>query len=560
MAILAAWALAMGDGAAPAAEPALDPPTLRSLGAAWVVSGDDNRNAKVELHVRKAGSPAWTPAAPLFRVERGAQKAHVPAGAWLFAGSAVLLDPDTAYELRLTLSDPDGGGAERVLRARTRGEPAAPAGIATCHVVPGKGGGKGTAAEPFRGLKEAQGHAKPGTLFLLGPGVYSGSVHLYKSGEPGQPVIWRGAEGGATVLDAQGDSNAITAGGVHDVWLERITFRNALKGVGAGNSARMVVRRCRFEGLSYAVVVTVNENDAVRDFFISDNVIEGPCTWPRTKGIESPRGIQVTGTGHVVCHNRIRGFADAIDTMPSDRCLAIDVHNNEISEQTDDGIELDFSERNVRCFENRLTNVFQGVSLQPVHGGPVYAFRNVMYNVGLEPFKAHSSPSGAIMFHNTVVKKGGAHLMLSPEPIRNCVSRNNLFVGTAGDYGIQMEPRMPGCDFDYDGIAGGPWNLFLKWDGARYETANQARARAPAYRNAVVLDAATLFEAGVAPPERVEGTCPASWDPRLKAGSGAVDAGQALPGWSDGFAGAAPDLGACELGAPLPVYGPRPEK
>lgn len=44
----------------------------------------------------------------------------------------------------------------------------------------------------------------------------------------------------------------------------------------------------------------------------------------------------------------------------------------------------------------------------------------------------------------------------------------------------------------------------------------------------------------------------------LKAGSAAVDQGQVLPNVNDGFAGAAPDLGAHELGLPLPHYGPRP--
>jgi len=49
-------------------------------------------------------------------------------------------------------------------------------------------------------------------------------------------------------------------------------------------------------------------------------------------------------------------------------------------------------------------------------------------------------------------------------------------------------------------------------------------------------------------------------DLRLKEGSGAVDAGEVLPNINDGFAGKAPDLGAYELGADLPPYGPRPEK
>jgi hypothetical protein len=48
------------------------------------------------------------------------------------------------------------------------------------------------------------------------------------------------------------------------------------------------------------------------------------------------------------------------------------------------------------------------------------------------------------------------------------------------------------------------------------------------------------------------------FDFRLKPGSAAVDRGVKLPSVTDGFAGAAPDLGALEVGAALPHYGPRP--
>ena len=47
------------------------------------------------------------------------------------------------------------------------------------------------------------------------------------------------------------------------------------------------------------------------------------------------------------------------------------------------------------------------------------------------------------------------------------------------------------------------------------------------------------------------------FDFRLKPGSRAVDAGCRLPNINDGYTGKAPDLGAYELGKPLPVYGPR---
>ena len=46
-------------------------------------------------------------------------------------------------------------------------------------------------------------------------------------------------------------------------------------------------------------------------------------------------------------------------------------------------------------------------------------------------------------------------------------------------------------------------------------------------------------------------------DFRLKAGSAGVDKGKLIPQVTDGYAGEAPDLGAVELGQPLPHYGPR---
>jgi hypothetical protein len=47
------------------------------------------------------------------------------------------------------------------------------------------------------------------------------------------------------------------------------------------------------------------------------------------------------------------------------------------------------------------------------------------------------------------------------------------------------------------------------------------------------------------------------WDFRLKPGGKAVDAGCRLPNINDNFGGKAPDLGALEVGQPMPIYGPR---
>ena len=47
-------------------------------------------------------------------------------------------------------------------------------------------------------------------------------------------------------------------------------------------------------------------------------------------------------------------------------------------------------------------------------------------------------------------------------------------------------------------------------------------------------------------------------DFRLKPNAVAVDAGCILPNVNDDFTGQAPDLGALEVGQPVPIYGPRP--
>jgi len=278
----------------------------------------------------------------------------------------------------------------------------------------------------------------------------------------------------------------------------------------------------------------------------------GRSKWPRSKGIESRRGIQISGTGHVICYNRISGFGDGVDTFSNYPCAAIDIYGNEISECTDDGIEMDYSEHNTRRFDNRLTNVFQGISIQPIHGGPGYVFRNPMYNVTAAAFKMHNEPSGGIFYHNTSVKSGMPLVLWTHETVTNCIMRNNLFIGTEGNYAYESTAPMRRCDFDYDGF-GGTWKQFMKFDRVRYKTMADARKSAPAYRNAVRVDPARVFASGIkAPSDAKTKFAVRTNDLRIKAGSAAIDAGVVLHNINDGFAGQVPDLGAYELGAKAP--------
>src|SRR5258708_3563062 len=112
-------AIHLSDNATIPGELVIEPPTLRCLGFRWLISGDDNANAAVAVSYRRDGEPTWREALPLLRVNREVtDKSGTPYRAGnLFAGSILNLIPATEYEVRLRLHDPDGGDAERVLKA-----------------------------------------------------------------------------------------------------------------------------------------------------------------------------------------------------------------------------------------------------------------------------------------------------------------------------------------------------------------------------------------------------------------------------------------------------------
>src|SRR4051812_20920709 len=149
-------AAAPAGGAVTAGEFLVDPPTLINLGFEWFVQGDDNRNASVDVSYRKQGTSEWKQALPMLRlrgerIKQGEQLDVTSPN--MFAGSILDLEPNTAYDARFVLRDPDGvsGQATKTVTVRTRPEPMPAAGGNTYHVYPP--GYKGAKMEPsFEGL------------------------------------------------------------------------------------------------------------------------------------------------------------------------------------------------------------------------------------------------------------------------------------------------------------------------------------------------------------------------------------------------------------------------
>jgi hypothetical protein len=76
----------------------IEPATLICLGFEWDITGDENRNATVEVRYRVSGQTAWREGMPLLRMggERIMRAPYTVSDR--FAGSIIDLQPDTEYE------------------------------------------------------------------------------------------------------------------------------------------------------------------------------------------------------------------------------------------------------------------------------------------------------------------------------------------------------------------------------------------------------------------------------------------------------------------------------
>src|SRR6266576_7063336 len=223
----------------------IDHPTLINLGFEWLIQGDDNRNANVDVSYRKRGDTQWKTGLPLLRLQ--GERIYQNQGVFdvtspnMFAGSILDLEPDTAYEARFVMSDPDGvlGQNTRTVTVRTRAEPKPYSGGRVFHVYPT--GYKGEKIEPaFDALMCAYNYycgggdtvtagrprVKPGDIILVHAGLYKyhpeyytgdrsinattpyeGTYYLTASGTADKPIVIKAAGDGDVIFDGNGNFN-----------------------------------------------------------------------------------------------------------------------------------------------------------------------------------------------------------------------------------------------------------------------------------------------------------------------------------------------------------------
>jgi hypothetical protein len=528
-------------------------PTITNLAVKWLIAGDDNLNGVVTVEYRPAGEAQWRQGMPLRRIPADISIATDPIFSWpnQHSGSIFDLRPDTEYEIKLTLRDPDGGSTERTVQARTRAVPRPFQGGTVKSVTPAT-------------FYNAASTALPGDILQLAPGNY-GTFYFGRSGETGKYITIRAALAGTP--DSVVFSRFSLASCKH-VILEGVTVNGKVDLLGAEDVA---VRRCT---VNAEFGIQANRDPGATNCYIADNVVSFTYPWAADKmavdGGFIGEGIQITGPGNVICYNRVKSFTDCISLM-EDRGVAnqycIDIYNNDISVGLDDAIEADFSQGNCRVMRNRITNSFMALSSQPSLGGPTYFIRNVIYNIIDCPFKLARYSKGDVVLHNTVMKVGdGFRVIHNPS---RAYFRNNLFLGgsgggnfgkggayTSGDgRAIEFPNADATSDLDYDGVGTYETLFIAKIDGIKTYNIQDLRAQTTE-KHAVLTDLNTFAVGTVYPSPPIPERQPSNLT--IRPGSVAEDAGLAIPNINDNYTGAAPDLGASELGRPLAHYGPRP--
>ncbi len=188
--------------------------TFHAMGVIVTIADTDDpdRDAVTSVEYRASGSRSYRQGFPLSRVADTR-----------FVGSLFWLEPGTAYDVRVTLSDPDGGpldGKTVASTGSTRAEITIPASNHSYHVAHDGSGTVCSEAAPCS-LAEGLSRAGSGDEVVLRGGVYcQGEITLPHSGASGAPILIRGHDGETAVLDgADPDSDTFTwtaqGGGVY---------------------------------------------------------------------------------------------------------------------------------------------------------------------------------------------------------------------------------------------------------------------------------------------------------------------------------------------------------
>ncbi len=457
----------------------IDHPTLINLGFEWLIEGDDNRNAQVEVSYRKQGETQWKQGLPLLRLQ--GERIYQNQGVFdvvspnMFAGSILDLEPDTAYEARFVMSDPDGFVGQngktvtKAVTVRTRPEPKPYAGGRVFHVYPPDY--KGTKIEPaFDAVMCAYNYycgggdtvtagrprVKAGDTILVHAGLYKyhpeyytgdrtinattpveGTYYLTASGTSDKPIVIKGAGDGEVIFDGNGNFNLFNVKAANYNYFEGVTIRNTDIAIWAGTqfiagSKGLTVKKCRFENVNLGVFTNYSGSS---DFYIADNYFIGRDDpnhligwignfWAKFDGVDGQKfppklasytAVRLYGPGHVVAYNYVANFHDGID---------IETYGNPDGSHAIDGPHYpprEYWDRRpvaIDYYNNYMTNFHDNAFEIDGSMHNVRVMRNMMLNSASQPFCNQPAIGGPIYWIRNIAyhAPGGSIRMTNGAP------------------------------------------------------------------------------------------------------------------------------------------------
>src|SRR5690606_23290804 len=238
-------------------------------------------------------------------------------------------------------------------------------------------------------------------------------------------------------------------------------------------------------------------------------------------------------------------------------------------------IEMDGSMHNIRIMRNVLINsASHPMSTQPSVGGPIYWIRNIVYHAPGGSTRMSWGSPGVLFYHNTVTTETSAGSSA------NTHWRNNLMLGQRTAPAIfSVNTATAYSSSDYNAFRPNPGETpAFRWNspapgttaarGAEPEIETREFATFEEYsratgqdRNSILVDYDIFVNVPQLDrdPENVQQLYQfADYDFRLRPGSAPIDRAMVIPNVNDDYTGSAPDIGALEVGQPMPIYGPRP--
>lgn len=512
--------------------------------------------ATARVDYRVSGTGSWVDGGYLYRT-RTSQGAAADA----FAGWVVDLVPGTTYDVRVEVVESGNTTYAQATRA-TR-------------ALPAEGTAQTKSANPGN-FSSVMAGAVAGDVIVLAAGTYTLSGFSWTSpGTSGSPVVIRGAGVDSTILvDSTG--TVIDLNGSY-VTFENMTIRGSQVDGGSNGTSIAVVmdvdgqtnvtfRRIKFDGVDVGVFVWDHYAIGLLVYdcqFIGNNTWDKAYTIPQGQTYPSltwgDTGVRLPGFGNCVWNCTFRGFGDTFKFGHDGgwgAARACYVYRNWVSMGGDDGVEFDEAAGNCAAYNNVICNSASGASFDGISDGPVGFIRNICVNQSRQPIKVTSSAAGLRIYNNTWIGTSrqtqtgsDSGLGAASGALYDFDWRNNLLIYRGTGPLISFNQSFYGTTVtDYCGWSPDGRSIHFG-SGAGTQTGLVAAKAALAPRMAHdVIVASEPFVSPVTLGTNYTTEYTGQPRPVLAAGSAAKNAGALLPGVTDGFNGAAPDIGAVVAG------------